>query len=247
MRTRCRSDTSNSGWPEVSGGHHTIKGRGQRLERLHGLELADIGFVGVDDGLLRLGVGVGLVRQLLSHDLLLQQDVIAVGGQRCDLMIGPDACQRRLGLAELLIEIGRIDGGQHLACLDRRSDVVVPALHVTVDAREDRRPVERLDIAGQRQRLMRAAGDQSGERNRGDGMGVGPVHHLLLALRAADEAVAEHDAGDQDGGCRGGQKAFPAWRFDVFRGHFHLPPLNAIVSLRRLAHLPRWTSGRAPG
>ena len=82
MRTRCRSDTSNSGWPEppelisvpistFAGGDDAVKGRGDRLERLHGLELPDIGLVGVDDGLLCRGVGGGLVRKLLGHDLLL--------------------------------------------------------------------------------------------------------------------------------------------------------------------------------
>ena len=102
----------------VSGGHDAIKGRGQCLERLHGLELPDVGFVGVDDRLLRLLVGGCLVRKLLGDDLFLQQDVVAVGGQLCNLMIGPYAGQSCLGLTQLLIEIGSIDGGQHLPGFD---------------------------------------------------------------------------------------------------------------------------------
>ena len=135
---------------DVAGGHDAVERRGQRLERLHGLELPDVGFVGVDDGLLRLFVGGGLVRKLLGHDLLLQQYVVPVGGERGNLMIGPHARERRFGLTELLIEIGSVDGGQHLPGLHRRPDVVVPALHISVHSRENRRPAKGLDIARQR-------------------------------------------------------------------------------------------------
>jgi len=105
---RCERDagrtTSNSGWPEppelISMPSSTFRavttpsnGAASVLKRLHGLELPDIGFVGVDDGLLCLGVGVGLVGPAVGPRSAFAAGVVTVRGQRCDLMIGPDACQ----------------------------------------------------------------------------------------------------------------------------------------------------------
>src|SRR5258707_4564841 len=139
-------------------------------------------------------------------------------------MIGPHARQRRFGLPELLIEIGSVDGGQHLSGLHHRPDVVVPALHISVHPRENRRPVKGLDIARQRQRLMAAAGDGRSEGNGRSRLRVGPLHDFLLALRAADEAIAGHDAGKENSGSGRRQQAPPTWDFDtwgleLFRGH----------------------------
>ena len=190
---------------------------------MHSLELPDVGFVGVDDGFFCYGVRCGLVRKLLGDDLLFQQDVVAVGGQRRNLQIGPDTCQRRFRLTELLIKIGRIDGGQRLSGLNGRSDVVIPALHVTIHPGEDRRLVEGLNVAGQRQRLMRTAGDDLREGDRRNSLRVGPLHDFLLALGAVNEAIAHHDARQQSRAGGGGYQAPLAWRFDVFRAHFLSP------------------------
>src|SRR5207302_6410600 len=102
------------------------------------------------------------------------------------------------------------------------ADVVIPAFKVAVHPREDRGPVERLDVARQRQCLGWAAGNGLRE---GDGRGClrsGPIYHLLLALGAVREAVADDDARNENRGSGGRYQAPPAWRFDVFRGHFVL-------------------------
>src|SRR5882762_1677141 len=88
-------------------------------------------------------------------------------------------------ICSLALTLASVDGGQHLSGLHRRSDVVVPALHISVHPRENRRPVKGLDIARQRQRLMAAAGDGLSEGNGRGRLRVGPLHDLLLALRAA--------------------------------------------------------------
>jgi len=103
----------------------------------------------------------------------------------------------------LLIEVWSVDGGQHLPGLDRRSDIVIPALYISVHAGVDRRLVERLDIAGQGQRLLWAAGDRLGERDGRGRLRIRQSTTFLLALRASDEAIADHDAGKQNGGRRG--------------------------------------------
>ena len=113
-------------------------------------------------------------------------------------MVGPDACERRLGLAELLIKVGGVDCGKHLTRLHRCADVVIPALHVAIHTREQRRAVERLYVAWQRQRLARAAWCRWRERDGRDALSVGPVHYLLFALRAAQKAIADHDAADEN-------------------------------------------------
>jgi hypothetical protein len=202
--------------------YHAIERRGERLERLHGLELPDIGFVGVDDRFLCLGVRVGLVRELLGDDLLLQQDVVAVGGQRSDLQISPHARQCRFRLAELLVKIGRIDGGQYLSGLDLRSNIVVPTLYVTVHAGKDRGLVVGLDVAGQREGLMRTARERPSEGDSRSSLRISPLHDFLLALGALNEAVADNDARHQCRAGGGGPKAPLAWRLDVFGGHFLL-------------------------
>ncbi len=82
---------------------------------------------------------------------------------------------------------------------------MVPTLHITIHPRKYRRPVVGLDIARQRQRLMRAGGSGLNEGNGRDGLRIRPLHDFLLALRAANEAIADDDARQQDRRHGGGQ------------------------------------------
>src|SRR6266849_8520654 len=69
---------------------------------------------------------------------------------------------------------------------------------------------------------MRVSRGGLNEGNGRDGLRIGPLHDFLLAVRAANEAIADHDARQQNRSRGGGQEAPPTWSFDVFRGHFVL-------------------------
>ena len=60
-----------------------------------------------------------------------------------------------LGLLELLVDLRALDLGEELPLLHVGADVEVPALHVAVDARKDRRIREGLRAAGKDELLPR--------------------------------------------------------------------------------------------
>ena len=105
--------------------------------------------------------------------------LVALGGDRRDVVIGLGARQRGPGLSELLVEIGRVDRGQHLAGLHGGADILVPALQIAVDARIDRGLGIGLDIAGQYEFLLGIAARELGERDGGDRLCVRPLHEVL--------------------------------------------------------------------
>ena len=97
------------------------------------------------------------------------------------------------GLRELLVEVRRVDLGQHLAALHPIADVHQPPLEVAVDPRVDGRFLDRLDAPGQ--------GEVRGARARGrldhrdhERSALGDLHRLGQLGVALD---AGHDADDE--------------------------------------------------
>jgi hypothetical protein len=141
-------------------------------------------------------VGGALVDILLGDGIAAAQRFPTFcGGPRhqriglCTLLIGA-------GLHQLLVELGRVDFGEHLACLDARADIDVPRLQIAADLRENRRP--RIGFEASRQLQRRTVGIVDG-LDQIDGLhrlGIGPGLQLAGVFRAQREARgddAEHD------------------------------------------------------
>ena len=73
----------------------------------------------------------------------------ALGGDLRKLGIGLGDVQVGARLHELLIEIGRVDFGEHVAGLHLAADIVLPALQIPRDARVDRRADVGFEASGQ--------------------------------------------------------------------------------------------------
>jgi hypothetical protein len=110
--------------------HDAVEWRDQALEALLGDEL-------VDQRLRRLDLGhIGVPGERARVDILLG-DGVGVGkglpalrGDLRELRIGLGDSQTRARLHELLIEVGGVDLGEHIARLHFAADVVLPAFQV---------------------------------------------------------------------------------------------------------------------
>ncbi len=90
--------------------------------------------------------------------------VPAPGRHRGQLLGGLGAGKRRLGLQELLVEVGRLDLGQELARLHGRADIDVVGLQEAADAGIDRRAGIGLEPARQVERGLVRAGRRADRR-----------------------------------------------------------------------------------
>ena len=139
----------------VARGDHAGERRVDGLEALQLLEPLDVGVRGQHRGLLRFVAAVGVVEVLPRHRVGLDQILVALGGRPRQALVRLRGRQVGARLEQLLIDLGRVDLGEHLPGLHLRSDVGVARLQVAGGPREDRGVGEGLDVAGQRDFLRR--------------------------------------------------------------------------------------------
>ena len=119
--------------------------------------MADIGCVGVNDGLIG-GVGARcIVHVLLGYSVLLQERFVTISGDLGQFQIGLCDGQCASRLCQLLVDLRRLDDSQQIACFYIRTNIEVPLLEVAVGSRVDRRRDIRLDVAGQHDFLGRCS------------------------------------------------------------------------------------------
>ena len=123
-----------------------------------------------------------LVDRLARHGVGAAELLPAPRRHRRQRLGGLGAGQRRLGLQELLVEVGRLDLGQQLAGLHVRADIDMPGLEVAADAGIDRRAGIGLEPARQVKRDGWRRWSAAHARP-GNGLVIGPSLSGLLALR----------------------------------------------------------------
>src|SRR4029077_10852590 len=140
---------------DVAPGHHTVKGCDDRLEPDQRLEVLDVLLRGVDSR--RLGFRVlNLYRDRLFRDRLVQAHRhVAFRGQFGQYILGTLGFQISSGLGILGVESRRVDFSEDVALLHQRAVILVPHLHIASDLRVNLRLIPGLNIAGQRNRLLR--------------------------------------------------------------------------------------------
>ena len=193
--------------------------RGDVLERLELLQALQVGVGGGEVRARLHEAGAALVEILLRDDVLLAQRVPARDGGLGQRHGGRRLVARGLGLRDLLVELGRLELGEHVALLDVAADVLVPALDVARRARRDRRLHGALQRAGQRHRAAGAGG--LGQRRLDvDRRVLGHAGVELLAVgRAAQHGARgaqaqQHQADDgarSSAGARSGGGAAARW------------------------------------
>ncbi len=167
--------------------------------RLRRLDLGDIGVVceGVlVDVLLGDGVGAGQRLPALRADLR-------------ELGIGLGDAEVGARLHELLVEIGRIDFGEHVSGLHLAADIVLPGFQVARDARVDGRTDVGFQAPGQVQAHLIL---HMGRRHDGHGrdrLRFGQIVQTRVFRRAGDQAVGDDSDGEEHE-CAADQ-AQPAW------------------------------------
>ena len=187
-------------------------------------QLADIGVAGGDgagerrtNGLVafqrrqprivrRGGLGVGLggggvggfFIGLLARYRMAGQQVLPTGcAGGCQACIRLLLDQPRMGLGQLLIEVGAVDFGQDLPGLDLAADIDFPVLQVAADPCMDRRLAPGVEVRGQAQGVTRGILPGLKYHHLRDSGGLGPGGDRLFVQRAGVQA-----AGDQQGGQR---------------------------------------------
>ena len=80
-----------------------------------------------------------LVGRLMRHVAVRQQGLIALVRNVGERSVGLRVGEIGLRLKELLVEIGCVDLGEHVAGLDLGADVDLPARNIAADAREESR------------------------------------------------------------------------------------------------------------
>ena len=242
----------------LAGRHDAIEGGGDALIGLQRLQPADIGLGRGDQRRLRFLVARLLVHGLLRDGLRSLKSLPPLGGERGEPLIGLGGRKIGLGLDELLVEVGRIDGGKLLARLDVRADVPAPALQIAGDPRIDLGDLERLD--GSRQiHVARVPAIDLGERHGRYGLRCRPLFIVLGAVRPADEATGTDDQGEGNSAAAeqlettrysgiglnsGDMVLVPSgmeWKFEgrgVRRRLKHLPPCGICHELPRTGSAP---------
>ncbi len=135
-----------------------------------------------------------------------QQAAPALGGGRGEALVGLGGGQVGAGLQHLLVEVGRVDVGQHLAGLHLGADVDVPALQIAADPGVDRGGVvglrRRRAGPGRSAAAVDRWADQLDGRDR-----LLPRSRSSGALVGADAAdqAADHDQGGDADGDHAGQ------------------------------------------
>ena len=118
-------------------GDHAIERHRDLLVARQRFQPFDIGLTGIDGGLLVGEVGAALVDLLRRNEIRGDQRLAPRQRRfrqpRARLLAGEIGA----GLQQLLIEVGRLDLGDHLARFDLGADIGAPALQVAADARKN--------------------------------------------------------------------------------------------------------------
>ena len=138
-----------------------------------------------------------LVELLLRDDVLLAQRLPALDRALRQREARRRLAAHRLGLRQLLVDLGRFDDGEQLALGDVAADVLGPALDVAGRARRQRRLLEALQRSRQGERLAALAGAND---RRPD------VLHRTLADVGLEDLGVRHAADDRPAGADGEQQ-----------------------------------------
>ena len=134
---------------DIARGDDSVERRddvGERFQRLHPI---DVGLGGLHFGSLCVRVAVFFVSGLLRHRRRRPERVPAIGchlGQR-HIRLGLREFALRHGHA--LVELRRVDDGQHIASMDLSADILAPFADIAAYLAMNGSGVESLDIAGQ--------------------------------------------------------------------------------------------------
>ena len=123
----------------VARGDDAVERRDQAFEAFLGDQAVDVRLRRLDLGDIGVQGECALVDVLLGDGIGAGQRLPALGADLRELGIG--LCDAQVGarLHELLVEIGCIDFGEHVAGLHLGADIVLPAFQVARDARVDGR------------------------------------------------------------------------------------------------------------
>ncbi len=148
----------------------------------------------MDGGVLVGEIGGALVDLLRRDEVGGDQRLAPVQGCFRQPGAGLLAGEVGAGLQELLVEVGRLDLGDHLACLDAGAHVDAPAFEIAGDAREDRGAVIGLEAARQVDGGVEGFCVGQGHRDARNGLVVGPFLQLGALVLAGPDAGADHEA-----------------------------------------------------
>ena len=112
---RCRAGVDEVADIGVARGDDAVEGSVDFLEGLELLEAADVGFGGVDGGLLGGCVAHGHVGLLLGDGVGFEEVLIALRGGVGEIEVGLRALEIGLRDLQLLVELGGFDDGHQLA------------------------------------------------------------------------------------------------------------------------------------
>ena len=172
---------------DVAHSHHTVIGRDDRFELDQRLEVLDVLLRCVDSR--RLGFRLlNLHRDRLFRDrLVLAHRHVAFRGQFGQHILGTLGFQISLGLGILGVESRGVDFSEDVALLHQRAVILVPHLHIAGDLRVNLRLIPRLNIAGQRNRLLRRQQRWADHGHPLDGV----VKRVLLQNCRSDSVIIE--------------------------------------------------------
>jgi hypothetical protein len=102
-------------------------------------------------------------------------------------------------LQQLLVEVRRLDFGDHLPGLDLRADIGAPAFQVAADARKDRRAIIGLQPARQIQGGVENLGVGQHHGDRRDSLVVGPFAQLRAGIFTGPDTGNHHQQRGDDG------------------------------------------------
>ena len=221
----CVSEMTNSARPAleigvdqgadvgVAGGHDAVERRSQALEIGKHFEPIDVGLGRLGKGLLDREVAGLFIDGLLGHRVGSTQRLPALCRHQSQRLARLGAGQRRLGLEELLVEVGRLDLGEQLTGLHWRADIDVPGLQEAAHPGIDRRAGIGFESTRQIERGFVVAGRRRDDAHDRNGLGVRPFLQLGLAGIAVHEAAGHHETHHQEGGDAGdGEAATPLAR-----------------------------------
>jgi len=178
-------------------GDDAVEGRDQVFETFLGDQLFDGRLRRLDLGQIGVQGKSACVDVLLGDGIGAGQRLPALGADLRELGIGLGDAQGGARLHELLIEIGRVDFGEHVAGLHLAADVVLPAFQVARDARVDGRTDIGLQAPGQVQArmILHSARRHDGHGRRG--LRLGQIMQARVSRCAGDQAVSDDGDGEE--------------------------------------------------
>ncbi|MFK4559963.1 hypothetical protein ABIF95_002493 [Bradyrhizobium ottawaense] len=178
----------------VARGDDAVERRGDLLVAGQRFQPLDIGLARIDGRVLVREIGGALVDLLRRDEVGGDQRLAPV--QRCFRQPGAGLLAGEVGssLKQLLIEVRRLDLGDHLTGLDAGADIGAPALQIARHAGEDRGAIIGLQPARQIDGGIKRLGAGLGHRHAGNGLIVGPFLQLGALLLAGTDAGADDEA-----------------------------------------------------